>query len=146
VIVIMMILAGIGVSNYLTSLKRGNDGKRSADLSNLCNALEMYYLDQASPGYPDPDPALDLANSGWFKINASLGGLVTNYIKSLPTDPKSGQSYWFKSGGSCYCLSARMEVTDTNDDGNPGGDAPVGCTHCPDAGSGEACNYTVTCP
>lgn len=136
-IVIMAIIAGIGGANYLTSLKRGNDGKRAADLNNLRNALEMYYLDQSSPSYPDPDPTLDLASSAWFIVNeTNLGSLTPDYIKDFPSDPKSGQNYLFKSGGSCYCLSAEMEVSDPRT-------SIGGCTSCPAAHS--RC-YLVTCP
>lgn len=145
-IVIMAIIAGIGATNYLTSLKRGNDGKRAADLSNLRNALEMYYLDQSPPAYPDPDALQDLANSSWFVVDeTNLDSLTPGYLRDFPSDPKTGRNYLFKSGGDCYCLSAKMEIADN------GNNAPTGCSHCPDADGGadtadDNCNHTLTCP
>lgn len=133
VIVITAIIAGIGATNYLTSLKRGHDGKRMADLNNLRNALEMYYLDQNTPHYP-------LGPGHWAGAGVLEGDLVLveRYIQEIPSDPKSGWEYWYTplDSGNCYCLSARMEVEDTR--------PSIGSCSCPPAHSG-AC-YLVTCP
>ena len=134
VVIIIAILAGIGGSNYLTSLKRGNDGKRVADLNNLRNALEMYYLDQSPHHYPD-------TSGDWLVVGAgadeALGELIPDYAKQLPSDPKDGQRYYYSSDGNCYCLSAKMEI-----DGNYR--TSIGNCFCPPEHTGEC--YLVTCP
>jgi len=143
-IVILAIISGIGVTNYLTSLKRGNDGKRAADLNNLRSALEMYYLDgKCTDGvkcYPRED-AWKVVGTG---ADEALGELVSDYTRQLPSDPKSDRHYLYKSDGTCYCLSAKMEIDDNKR-------TSVGnyCTACPGPTAPENHSgicYLVTCP
>ena len=62
VIIILGVLAALITGNFFTSLKKGRDAKRKADLEQVSRALEMYYEDKKA--YPDsltfgsslPDP------------------------------------------------------------------------------------------
>ncbi len=137
VIIIIGIMAGIGGGYYLTSLKRGNDGKRAGDLNNLRNALEMYFTDNGE--YPGTGSL-----STYESINTALSGLTSGtdrYLNVLPEDPKDDREYLFSSNGSCYCLSAQMEV-DSNYR------TSIGDCSCPDdhEDDGTDACYLVTCP
>jgi len=141
VIIIIGIIGGVGGSYYLTSLKRGNDGKRAADLNNLRTALEMYFQDNTS--YPD-------TGGDWQSVSTALSGLKPDYLKQFPSDPGDSQNYLYQgascSGGtcSCYCLSAQMQIEENERNSISGTD----CTTCPDGhkdGTEDEC-YLVTCP
>lgn len=143
VIVIIGIMLGIGGGYYLTSLKKGSDGKRAGDLNNLRNALEMYYLDQDPVTYPDTGGNWETVTSGNALDTALVQG-TDRYLQVLPADPKSGsQDYRYKgidcTSGicSCYCLSAKMQVEENER-------LTIGSCTCPSAHSDEC--YLVTCP
>ena len=142
VMVIISILAGLGAANYIQTRKRGNDGKRAADLNNLRNALEMYYADNHE--YPDGG-TIDT----WVEANSTtLAELVSDYTRQIPADPKSATTPYMYQGlnldadvdAECYCLSAMMEVADN------GNTAPSGCSHYNPGGGADLYNYTLTCP
>lgn len=137
VIVIIGIIGGIGGGYYLTSLKRGRDGQRAADLNNLRNALEMYYLDNNNQ-YPDR------GGGSYVSVDELERDLISGsnqYIKVLPEDPTEGRDYKYRTidGGdnTCYCLSAHMEVEDS-------WRTSIGGCSCPGDHGGEC--YLVTCP
>lgn len=92
VIVILGVLAALISGNFITSLKKGRDARRKADLNQIQQALEMYYEDKKV--YPpsinfgkkfcestptDPCPATD-------KV----------YMQKLPNDPINGKNYEYK--------------------------------------------------
>jgi len=132
VISIIAILAAVGAANYVTQLKRGRDGKRLADLNNLRNALEMYYMDNSNQ-YPS-------TSGNWRNVSSALGGLESGgYLRGLPSDPKSNWHYLYRSDGTCYCLSAHVEISSSRR-------TSIGtyCTICPPTHVGEC--YLVTCP
>ncbi|MEA2020827.1 MAG: prepilin-type N-terminal cleavage/methylation domain-containing protein [Patescibacteria group bacterium] len=136
VIVIIGIIGGLGGGYYLTSLRRGRDGKRSADLNNLRNALEMYYLDNENT-YPNPTGGLGSYTSV-SNLESDLVSGSSQYIKVLPTDPQESQGteYLYSSNGSCYCISADMEMEES-------ARTEFGDCTCPDVH--DNC-YLVTCP
>ena len=142
VIVIIGIMAGIGGGYYLTSLKRGNDGKRAGDLNNLRNALEMYFTDNSEyPTTGDIDNYQNLSTA----VSSALTIGSSRYLKTLPEDPKGDRQYLYSSNGSCYCISAKMEVTENartaiGDCKCPG----TSGTTSPEDHSGEC--YLVACP
>lgn len=99
VIMILGVLAALITGNFFTSLKKGRDSKRKADLEQMQRALEMYYEDKRA--YP-----LTLTfNSPLFD---PVSGKV--YMQKLPSDPTSGKSYQYISvDGTSYSLYACME-------------------------------------
>lgn len=84
VIVILGILAAFVSGNFFSSLKKGRDARRKADLNNVKKALEMYYEDNLK--YPD--------KLTWgFPLIDTKGRM---YIKRLPKDPTLGCSYKYE--------------------------------------------------
>jgi general secretion pathway protein G len=75
VVAIIGMLAMIVIANVGTSRKKGNDGRRISDISQLKLALELYY--DANGMYP-----------------ATLDPLSTsNYIATIPKDPIGNTAY-----------------------------------------------------
>lgn len=101
VIVIIGILALIIVPGLVSGPKRARDAQRKSDLRGVKNALETYYNDNNS--YPSGDYA------------GLTGQLVTDYIQTIPTDPKSGNpGYTYEptcASGTCsaYIMTATLE-------------------------------------
>jgi general secretion pathway protein G len=99
VIVILGTLAALISGNFFTSLKKGRDAKRKADLGQIQKALEMYYEDKRQ--YP-------------FSISfgSSLSDSVTGkiYMQKIPNDPKAGNyGYESSADGSYYKLYSCLE-------------------------------------
>lgn len=105
VIVVIAILVALTLPNLFGLQKRARDDARKNDLKNLQQALETYYNDNNR--YP-----------------AALSALATQYINTVPTDPKNTGSYVYTytpspsgcatTGGtacSSYTLSATLENT-----------------------------------
>lgn len=100
VIIILGILAALITGNFFTSLKKGRDAKRKADLEQIQRALEMYYEDKKA--YPLTDE---------FIFGASLSDPVSAkvYMQNIPNDP-SGKTYEYVSlDGTDYRLFACLE-------------------------------------
>jgi type II secretion system protein G len=101
VIMILGILASLITGNFFTSLKKGRDAKRKADLEQIQRALEMYYEDKRT--YPI---TADLT------FNSPLTDLESGkvYMQRLPNDPVSGKNYEYISvTGTDYKLFACLE-------------------------------------
>ncbi len=108
VIVILGILSALITGNFITSLKKGRDTKRKADLEQTQKALELYYEDKRT--YPTFDI---FANSGYklceTKI-ASLCGSEKVYMQKLPDDPTPGKDYQYvTTAGADYKLFSCLE-------------------------------------
>ncbi len=92
VISIIGILAGVVLTVLNPNHFRGKarDSVRKEDLAVIQGALERYYADNNA--YPD-----------------DLSSLETTYIRTLPTDPKDGDDYFYnkESGGQAYCLCVK---------------------------------------
>ncbi len=87
VIMILGILAALISGNFFTSLKKGRDARRKADLEQLQRALELHYEDNRT--YPQ---AIYVA-----------GGALTDpetpervYMKKVPVDPQ-GATYGYET-------------------------------------------------
>lgn len=112
---IIGLLTAVGASNYLTTLKKGRDGKRKADLQEIRGALEMYRSDKGS--YP---PGTIGQSFGWQTFiqggcsnevyNALIGG---NYMKQVPDDPGAPAFHYFyyKVNDNDYYLASHLENT-----------------------------------
>lgn len=116
-------LASIGVVSYSSAQKKSRDGKRKADLEAIRSALEMYRADEGN--YPS---------------TGNLSDLETDYIQSIPDDPKDPTyTYAYNSSGSTYCLGAYLEG---------GGGSSCGAGDCAFASGAcvSDCNYCVQNP
>lgn len=108
VIVILGVLAALITGNFFTSLKKGRDTKRKADLEQVQRALEMYYEDKKT--YPSFNI---FANSNYQLCETKIAttcGAEKAYMLKIPNDPVSGKSYeYFNTAGADYRLFACME-------------------------------------
>ena len=105
VIIILGVLTAMITGNFFTSLKKGRDAKRKADLEQIQRALEMYYEDKRV--YPD---SLSFGNSLCETTSCLSGEKI--YMQKLPNDPISGKNYEYiqPSGtGDDYKLFACLE-------------------------------------
>ncbi len=101
VIIILGVLSALISGNFFTSLKKGRDAKRKADLEQTQRALEMYYEDKKA--YP---LTADLT------FGTSLSDPVSEkiYMQKVPNDPISGKSYQYLSAdGTSYKLFGCLE-------------------------------------
>lgn len=129
VVSLVLIILGVGMTNYITQIKRSRDVKRKSDLQQIRAALEMYRADEGR--------YVDTGNS-WIKIMEDGGDFLSTqlesggYMNDVPVDPiDSGTSftpyhgtnyhrYNYRSvtflGGSIYFLTAIMENADSKDE------------------------------
>ena len=100
VIAILGVLAALISGNFITSLKKGRDAKRKADLEQTQRALEMYYEDKKA--YPTTELTFGSA------LSDSVSGKI--YMQKVPNDPVSGKNYqYLSSDGTNYKLFACLE-------------------------------------
>lgn len=97
---IIALLASVAVSSYTSINRSSRDARRKTDLEQLRAALEMHR-----------------STVGYYPV--ALSSLETDYIVSLPHDPKlaTGWSDYSYVSGSCtgsacymFCLAADMEL------------------------------------
>ncbi len=127
VVAIMLVLATVGFSNFIFSLKKSHDAQRKSDLSTIARGLEAFANDWGD--YPDSNVSgqieacdynnagLDFCDSGdimaaFFPPTAAAGNraLVT-YLAKIPYDPVSGQTYFYERTSTGYNLYAALENT-----------------------------------
>ena len=106
VIMILGVLAALISGNFFTSLKKGRDAKRKADLEQIQRALEMYYEDKKT--YP---LTADLAFGSSLCETVDCATNEKIYMQKLPNDPISGKSYQYFSANdeTSYALYACLE-------------------------------------
>lgn len=103
VIMILGVMAALITGNFFTSLKKGRDAKRKADLEQVQRALEMYYEDKKA--YPTT-----LTFGEKLCENNPCGASDKVYMQKVPNDPISGKSYEYLSAdGTDYKLFACLE-------------------------------------
>ncbi|MBI3734973.1 hypothetical protein HY256_00465, partial [Candidatus Sumerlaeota bacterium] len=94
ILVIIFILAGIAVPNFMEASLRSKVSKRDASMRNFATALESYYVDHKS--YPPMRPLKDfvrdkswLKKSGGENLSAASPWLTTpvSYLGAFPSDP-----------------------------------------------------------
>lgn len=76
-------------------LAKGRDAQRKSDMEQIKNALDIYYSDY-----------------NLYPSSLSILSAVVNeqtYIKKVPQDPLSTQSYCYESDGGSYRLNAKLE-------------------------------------
>lgn len=103
VIAIIAILAGILIVNFFSSIKKGRDSRRKADLSQIQRSLELYYEDNKH--YPI---ALYSAEG---RLCSDNGCDEQIYMKYVPKDPVSDTPYCYETdaNGSYYKVYAALE-------------------------------------
>jgi len=106
---ILGILATIGLGQYHTSQAKARDAQRKADLDNIARALEMYYNDHQS--YPLSEDGKIKVGSTTIEWGESFEDASSIYMKKLPQDPLSDQSYCYVSDGGYFKLYAKLENT-----------------------------------
>ena len=103
VILIIGLLALMVVPRLRGVADRAKRTKAQADIQELKQALDRYYLDNGS--YPTTDQGLQSLVSpptgGRLPSNYEQGG----YIEKLPSDPW-GNQYFYQSDGSTYALKS----------------------------------------
>ena len=103
VILIIGLLALMVVPRLRGVADRAKRTKAQADIQELKQALDRYYLDNGS--YPTTDQGLQALVSpptgGRLPSNYEQGG----YIEKLPSDPW-GNQYFYQSDGSSYALKS----------------------------------------
>jgi general secretion pathway protein G len=103
VILIIGLLALMVVPRLRGVADRAKRTKAQADIQELKQALDRYYLDNGS--YPTTDQGLQALvtppTGGRLPSNYEQGG----YIEKLPNDPW-GNQYFYQSDGSTYALKS----------------------------------------
>lgn len=103
VILIIGLLALMVVPRLRGVADRAKRTKAQADIQELKQALDRYYLDNGS--YPTTDQGLQALvtppTAGRVPSNYEQGG----YIEKLPSDPW-GNQYFYQSDGSTYALKS----------------------------------------
>ncbi|MGH7781159.1 MAG: type II secretion system major pseudopilin GspG [Candidatus Binataceae bacterium] len=103
VIMIIGLLALMVVPRLRGVADRAKTTKAQADIQELKQALDRYYLDNGS--YPTSDQGLNALvtppSSGRTANNYEQGG----YIEKLPSDPW-GNAYFYQSDGNSYALKS----------------------------------------
>src|SRR3989339_975856 len=120
---IIAILAGIGVTSYISLSRQSRDSRRKADLENLRSALEMYR-----------------SENNYYPF--SLSELVpSKHVNSVPVDPKTQANYVYCPSPGVpgdqvnYDLCASLEQTSTT---------ATCCEVDNSCGTGVTCNYKLT--
>ena len=83
VVSLALILLGVGMTNYITQIKRSRDVSRKSDLQQIRAALEMYRADNGV--YPLSGQGWHgSAHSNWADFEAEL---EPDYMSEVPEDP-----------------------------------------------------------
>lgn len=125
VIAIIGILATIVLVSLNSARQKARDTKRVSDIRQVALALEMYYDDHASTGYP---VVTGCTAANW------TGGMTTalapTYVTVIPTDPVNSGSnvYMYAGTATDYTLYAYMENTANSVLNGDIDAATMGCT------------------
>jgi len=126
VVSLVLLIISVGLTNYITQVKRSHDARRKSDLEQIRAALEMYRADNG-----------EYISGGWFKIDGldALSSALESggYINDVPVDPldngtevnpcdnERGYRYNYvgidDAGGNpkSYVLTAIMEKDESSD-------------------------------
>jgi len=133
-IVILGVLSALISGNFITSLKKGKDARRKADLEQIQRALEMYYEDKRI--YPNSiNFGGKLCETQFCNSNEKV------YMQKVPNDPNNSYTYQYQSDGNYYRLFSCIE---NNLDKGPGvkqdGYSDTNCGNC------GLCKYRISSP
>lgn len=123
VIGLLAALILVGLSSFRT---RGRDTRRIADLKEVQNGLEVYYMKNGV--YPDV--------GSWEELETALRGAGAG--NSIPRDPVNTDPYLYRycTNGQSYVLGAQLEDAGANqklldgdiDDATSYCNTPISCT------------------
>jgi len=107
VIAIIGILATIVLVSLNTARQKARDVRRISDMRQVALALEMFYDDNTSTGYPGAS-----ASNQWNVAGTGLvASLEPDYMTSVPDDPGTGTyNYWVAADGQSYVLGVLLEA------------------------------------
>jgi general secretion pathway protein G len=117
VVTIIGMLMAVTAVSYSQFSKQSRDARRKADLEQIRAALEMYRSNN--------DAYFDFASNNCSGIGATLHA----YLSTVPSDPKSTQSYQCEISLDSYTIGAFLESDSS------GSCIAVGC--------GNSCNYCL---
>jgi len=136
-IVILGVLSALISGNFITSLKKGRDARRKADLQQIQQAVEMYYEDKRA--YPTAAAQAGFPFGTKFCETSSCSPSEKIYMQKVPNDPIGSHSYQYQSDGTYYRLFSCIE---NNLDQGPGvkqsGYTGTSCGNC------GLCKYGVS--
>ncbi len=102
VVTIIGLLSTMVLVSLNTARIKARDVRRLADLRQVALALELYYDDNASTGYPGTS-----GSNNWSAITSAL---EPDYISSVPVDPGNGSyEYWVDTDNQSHVLNATLE-------------------------------------
>jgi len=102
VVAIIGLLASIILVGLSSFRARGRDARRIADLHQVQNALELYFIKNGS--YPTTAPWTGVGSLTDTLKGAGIG------VNAVPNDPNSGSTYNYASaGGNTYVIGATLE-------------------------------------
>ena len=102
VIVILGVLAALMTGNFVTSLKKGRDARRKADLQQIQRAFEMFYEDKKV--YPT---FFTSSSTRLCETDTCSGEKI--YMQKIPTDPTTSPNYYFTINDQSYRMYACLE-------------------------------------
>jgi len=111
VIAIIGILATIVLVSLNTARQKARDARRVSDLRQIALALEMYYDDNTSTGYPG---TANGTCDDWAAMVTALES-APGYMTKVPTNPGGGvEAYQYSVGtnNADYVLKAQLERND----------------------------------
>jgi general secretion pathway protein G len=102
VVAIIAILASVVLVGLGPTQSLGRDARRASDLTEVQNALELYYNKNGK--YPVE------AGKQWTDLQADLEAAGVG-INSVPNDPNAGSNYIYgtDAAGTTYVIGANME-------------------------------------
>lgn len=124
VIAIIAVLVAFAVTNFVGVRSRARDVRKKSELSQMKNALRLYYNDYVS--YPGPTttavntfngcgtatpPSSDCLTTCAGAFAAGATGCDTVYMKLLPPDTDYEWSYRQVGSGDDFCLWTTLENT-----------------------------------
>lgn len=106
VMIIFSVLAAMITGSFFTSLKKGRDARRKADLGQIQKALEMYYEDNKS--YPT-----SISFGGQLcHPNGCSTKIYMQKVSDDPASPSKSYSYVQFGSGTGYGLYTCLENTE----------------------------------
>ncbi len=105
VVFIIGTLATIVLNSLNIARMKARDVRRISDLRQVALALELYYDDHTSTGYPGTNGV-----ESWAELKSALEGGSNSYMSVAPIDPGANHyEYWVNSGHQRYVLKATLE-------------------------------------
>lgn len=110
VIAIIGILATIVLVSLNSARQKARDTRRIGDLRQVALAIEMYYDDHVSTGYP---AVTGCTAANWSTTLAGLLEASPGYMTNVPDDPVNSGTNVYMYGGTTtdYALRAVLENT-----------------------------------